>query len=314
MREAELNLSYTSVAAPIAGVTGRALHSEGSLVTANTDSSLLTTVSQTNPVWVRFALSEAEHDSLRGVVTAMTHRRTGAGERRRPYEAHRPSELRGFDRRSPARHRAAACRIPESEDCTSFPGQFATVRIEAGTQQVITVPQTAVLQGNQGRFVWTVDADGKAAQRPVETGDVGRPGLDHPQRASNAGDTVIVDNLMKLNPGAAVDVAQAAAARTTQPAAASAATDMFSKFFIDRPVLAGVIAIVIVIAGLVASATLPLAQYPEIAPPTVVINASYPGASAETIAKTVAAPIEEQLSGVEHLLYFNSSAPPRPAT
>ena len=83
---------------------------------------------------------------------------------------------------------------------------------------------------------------------------------------------------------------------------------MFSKFFIDRPVLAGVIAIIIVIAGFVASLILPLAQYPEIAPPTVVINASYPGASAETIAQTVAAPIEERLSGVEHLMYFNSSA------
>lgn len=83
---------------------------------------------------------------------------------------------------------------------------------------------------------------------------------------------------------------------------------MFSKFFIDRPVLAGVIAIVIVIAGLVASAILPIAQYPDIAPPTVIINTSYPGASAETIAQTVAAPIEERLSGVEHLLYFNSTA------
>ena len=83
---------------------------------------------------------------------------------------------------------------------------------------------------------------------------------------------------------------------------------MFSKFFIDRPVLAGVVAIIIVIAGLVASFTLPLAQYPEIAPPTVVITASYPGASAETIAQTVAAPIEERLSGVEHLIYFSSSS------
>lgn len=83
---------------------------------------------------------------------------------------------------------------------------------------------------------------------------------------------------------------------------------MLSKFFIERPVLAGVIAIVIVIAGLVASTILPVAQYPEIAPPTVIVSASYPGASAETIASTVAAPIEERLSGVEHLLYFNSSA------
>jgi multidrug efflux pump len=81
-----------------------------------------------------------------------------------------------------------------------------------------------------------------------------------------------------------------------------------SKFFINRPIFASVISIIIVIAGLVASQVLPVAQYPQIAPPTVMISASYPGASAETLAKTVAAPIEEQLNGVEGMLYFTSSA------
>jgi len=81
-----------------------------------------------------------------------------------------------------------------------------------------------------------------------------------------------------------------------------------SRFFIDRPIFAAVLSIVITLAGLVASQILPVAQYPEIAPPTVTINASYPGASAETLARTVAAPIEEQLSGVENLLYFSSSS------
>ena len=81
-----------------------------------------------------------------------------------------------------------------------------------------------------------------------------------------------------------------------------------SRFFIDRPIFAAVLSIVVTLAGLVASQVLPVAQYPEIAPPTVTINASYPGASAETLARTVAAPIEEQLSGVENLLYFSSSS------
>ncbi|MGE0876426.1 MAG: efflux RND transporter permease subunit [Burkholderiales bacterium] len=83
---------------------------------------------------------------------------------------------------------------------------------------------------------------------------------------------------------------------------------MFSRFFIHRPVFAGVVAIVIVLAGLVSSQVLPVAQFPEIAPPMVIINTSYPGASAETVSRTVAAPIEEQLSGVENLSYFNSSS------
>ena len=81
-----------------------------------------------------------------------------------------------------------------------------------------------------------------------------------------------------------------------------------SRFFISRPIFASVISIVIVIAGLMASLTLPVAQYPEITPPTVIISASYPGANAETLSKTVAAPIEEQLSGVEGLLYYNSQS------
>ena len=81
-----------------------------------------------------------------------------------------------------------------------------------------------------------------------------------------------------------------------------------SKFFIHRPVFAGVIAIIIVIAGLVSAKLLAVSQYPEIAPPTVLITTSYPGASAETLSRTVAAPIEEQLSGVEKLSYFSSSS------
>ena len=81
-----------------------------------------------------------------------------------------------------------------------------------------------------------------------------------------------------------------------------------TKFFITRPIFASVLSIIIVLAGLAAALKLPISQYPQIAPPTVTITANYPGASAETLSKTVAAPIEEQLSGVDNLLYFSSSA------
>ncbi|MEO5693617.1 MAG: multidrug efflux RND transporter permease subunit [Usitatibacter sp.] len=80
------------------------------------------------------------------------------------------------------------------------------------------------------------------------------------------------------------------------------------NFFVERPIFSGVIAILITLAGLAASQVLGVSQYPEIAPPTVTITANYPGASAETLARTVAAPIEEQLSGIENLIYFNSSS------
>src|SRR5476651_1346804 len=81
---------------------------------------------------------------------------------------------------------------------------------------------------------------------------------------------------------------------------------MFSRFFIDRPIFATVISVVITLSGGVAVWTLPVAQYPEVTPPTVQVTAIYPGANAITVRDTVAAPIEEQVSGVEGMVYMSS--------
>jgi hydrophobe/amphiphile efflux-1 (HAE1) family protein len=82
----------------------------------------------------------------------------------------------------------------------------------------------------------------------------------------------------------------------------------FSHFFIDRPIFAGVIAVFIALIGAFAYPQLPLAQYPDIAPPTIAVTAVYPGASAETLSETVAAPIEQEINGVEGMLYMSSSS------
>ena len=81
---------------------------------------------------------------------------------------------------------------------------------------------------------------------------------------------------------------------------------MFSKFFIEHPIFASVISIVIVLAGLVSVGLLPISQYPEITPPTVEVKASYPGANAAVVAETVAAPIEQEVIGVENMIYMSS--------
>jgi len=83
---------------------------------------------------------------------------------------------------------------------------------------------------------------------------------------------------------------------------------VFSKFFIERPISASVISIVIVIAGLVSFGVLPVAQYPEITPPTVEVSATYPGANARVVSETVAAPIEQQVNGVENSIYMSSTS------
>jgi multidrug efflux pump subunit AcrB len=81
-----------------------------------------------------------------------------------------------------------------------------------------------------------------------------------------------------------------------------------SHFFIDRPIFASVVSIVFVILGAVAFFRLPIAQYPEIAPPIINVSGQYPGASADVVASTVVAPIEEQINGVENMLYVSSNS------
>ena len=83
---------------------------------------------------------------------------------------------------------------------------------------------------------------------------------------------------------------------------------MFSKFFIDRPIFATVLALLIVVAGLVTLGILPIAQYPDITPPTVQVSAVYPGANAQTVAQTVGIPIEQQVNGVDGMLYMSSNS------
>src|SRR4051795_428412 len=81
-----------------------------------------------------------------------------------------------------------------------------------------------------------------------------------------------------------------------------------SHFFVDRPIFATVLSVFVILVGAAAYFTLPVAQYPEIAPPTIVVSASYPGASAEVVSDTVSTPLEQEINGVENMLYMNSQA------
>lgn len=205
VREAELNLSYTSVTAPIAGVSGRTQRSQGSLVGPASDASLLTTLSQTDPLWVRFALSEAELQVVRA------GRLSGRGNEVRlllPDGKTHPVAGRLNFAGSTVDARLGTVQLRAefaNPDLRLLPGQFVRVAVVAGTQEAFVVPQSAVLQNDQGRFMWILGPENKALQRPVETGAwlgsdwIIRSGL-------KAGDKLIVDNLLRLRPGVTVQL------------------------------------------------------------------------------------------------------------
>ena len=206
VRDAELNLSYTRVTAPIAGVTGRALHSEGSLVTAGSGNSLMTTISATDPVWVRFSLSESEAMQLRQLNS---HGASGPTEVRLVLadgSIHGVSGKLNFSGSSvDARTGAVPLRAEfPNPKLTLLPGQFVRVQVTTGDRQAYLVPQSALFQSDQGKLLFTVAPGNTVAPRPVETGGwLGRDWV--VTKGLNPGDKVIVDNLMKLRPGAPVE-------------------------------------------------------------------------------------------------------------
>lgn len=220
VRDAELNLSYTDVTAPISGVTGRSQRSEGSLVNAGTDSSLLTTLTQTDPVWVRFSLSESEHALLRANSSKRAEVRLLMNDDR---EYPNKGKLNFSGSTVDSRLGTVQLRAEfANPDLTLLPGQFVKTQLILGLRDAIVVPQSAVTQNDQGRFVWIVGLDSKVVRQKVETGPwVGRDWVIN--TGLKAGDAVIVDNLIKLKPGTLVRV-EAPTAPPLAPAAAPAAT------------------------------------------------------------------------------------------
>lgn len=197
VRSAELNLGYTRVVAQISGVTGRAINSEGSLVTAGTDSALLTTISQTDPIWVRFSIDEREYQRLRSNERNAQVRLVLPDGRVYPEAGKLNFAASTVDRALGTIQLRAEVPNPA---LVVLPGQFVRVRVTIGEEQVVLVPQAAVATNERGKSVWVVGPDNKATPRPVEVG--AWQGTSWAvKKGLQPGDKVIVDNLVKLRPG-----------------------------------------------------------------------------------------------------------------
>lgn len=216
VREAELNLSYTAVSAPISGIATRAEKSEGSLVSVS--DGLLARVMQTDPIWVRFSLSESEYGPLKGQRGAPVRLLGPDGQ---PLGT--TGKLNYAGPAVDARLGTVSLRAEFSNPGLSvLPGQFVRAQVQSGTQRAWLVPQAAVQVGEQGKFVWVI-REGKATPAPVEVG--GWVGADWVVRKGlSDGDSVITNNLIKLRPGAPVQAMAAPPGAAAAPAAAPAAS------------------------------------------------------------------------------------------
>jgi membrane fusion protein, multidrug efflux system len=227
LTQAKLDLEYTRVEAPISGVTSRALKSEGSLVEAQ--QTLLTTISQVDPIHVIFSISESEHLRL--------NREAAAGRLQLPKDGRftvtvrlsdgttyaRPGRVDFSDVRiNPETGTSEARAVLPNSDQSLRPGQFVRVTLVGATYiGALAVPQRAVLEGPTGKIVMTVNAQSMVEPRPVEVG--AWAGADWIITSGlNPGDRVIVDGVMKARPGAPVKIAEAKPAEsapTGQPPA-----------------------------------------------------------------------------------------------
>lgn len=211
VKEADLNLSYTQVTAPIGGMASKSSQSEGSLISTSGDSSLLTTITQYNPLYVNFSYSEQdrlnfENSVKKGVIEAKdannwrTHIQLADGS---VYPE--AGKLNFSDNRvDPQTGTIRARAIFDNKNGVLLPGQFVRMTIDLGTRKnAIVVPPRAIVQSQADRMVMVVDADNRVTPRPVKLGPVVADGV-LIDSGLTAGDRFIVEGLMKARPGTVV--------------------------------------------------------------------------------------------------------------
>jgi len=214
VRTAQINLGYTTITAPISGVTSLRMLPEGSLVGTGANDSLLTRISQLDPVYVHFSFADSEAREIRQLIES--------GEGKGPADGKLQARISFGDGKTyphvgyvdftdssidlqTGTVRARA--VLPNPDAQLRPGQFVRVSVEGVTRNdTVVVPQAAVMQGPQGQFVYAVDAQNKASVRPVT---IGREVADGwiVEKGLSAGDRIVTEGVIKVRPGSAVSAA-----------------------------------------------------------------------------------------------------------
>ncbi|WP_082766062.1 efflux RND transporter periplasmic adaptor subunit [Paramesorhizobium deserti] len=219
VRTAELNLGYTSVTAPISGITSREQVPEGSLIGTDASSSLLTSITQLDPVYINFSFTDSEAAEIRRLLDAqkakgedpnkLKVRITFGDGQVYDHEGVIDFTSSSLDAETGT---LGARAVVDNPDRRLIPGQFVRATIVGVTiDNAIVVPEAALMQGPKGQFVYVIDADGNAQVRPltvsreVDGGWLVASGL-------NAGDRIVTEGVIKVRPGSPVNAGTAAAA------------------------------------------------------------------------------------------------------
>jgi membrane fusion protein (multidrug efflux system) len=205
LKTAQLNLKWSTVTAPMSGVSGRAQRSEGNLITTTTDGSLLTSIYQVDPIWVRFGLSASDTSTLPGGrldASVPTTVEVFIPDGKLYPQKGKINFLSTFiDPKLGTQQLRAEFPNPDQQ---ILPGQFVKIRITTGKiENVFLVPQAAVIQTERGFMVWTVGTDNKVVPTPIKMGNwIGKNWV--VLSGLKEGDKVVIDNIIKIRPGAAV--------------------------------------------------------------------------------------------------------------
>ena len=313
-----LDVEYTSITAPVSGRASRKFVTEGNLINGGvgTQGTLLTTIVSLDPLHAYFEANE--RDYLKYVRLAKSGARPSSRDVRNPVYVGTADE-EGFphqgymdfvdnqiDRGTGTIQGRAVVPNP---DGLLAPGLFVRLRlIGSGTLQGAAHSRRSGAErpGEQVRL-----AGRRPEQDPLPPGEDRHAARRLPRRdrGAHAGGSRRDPRhparpSRHHGPGGGADPH---APRRRRQAAKRGRVNI-SRFFIDRPIFAAVLSIVMVIVGIIAYNSLPVAQYPDVVPPTIVVTASYPGAPPEVIAETVATPIEQEVNGVEDMLYMSSQS------
>ena len=340
VESAQLNMQWTRVTSPIGGIAGIAKTQVGDLVGPTT---LLTTVSQLDPIKVTFPISEREY--LHFAERIKQHEEAGVAKNEpvlqmvladgKTYKY--PGHFYVANRQVNVQTGTIIIQgVFPNPDYILRPGLYAKIRVAADVERgALLVPQSAVLETQGQSQVAVVGADNRVSLRNGQDRQAGGQSQNHRGRAKarrtrrhrgfakglrrDGSEAAVSTRRARQRShsrlGATIRTSRRTSGRSSrgvrEPGAPGlgqgyAGLETMSKFFINRPIVAMVIAIFFVIAGAVMVFRLPVAQFPEIVPPEIQTTAVYTGADALTVEQSVATPIEEQVNGAKNMIYMQS--------